>query len=158
MLNNRVHTWTDIQILLRYQDHFPIGFYTPRSFWTCRSSCHMSRRQKSQRSAGGERDGGRETKYKNIEQESYLATFWTSDRNSQSHKCISDSCLMSWYKYNAGPVMAAWSARNITIMTVFVTGISCGFSVRIFMAFITLHALCDMQLFLSVLFCRHAWG
>lgn len=49
------HTWRDIQILLLCLNRSPTGFYTPRSSWTCRSNCHMSRRRRSQRSAGEKR-------------------------------------------------------------------------------------------------------
>lgn len=51
------HTWTDIQILLRCQDHSLTGFYTPRSSWTCRSNCRMLRRRRWQRSARGKTGG-----------------------------------------------------------------------------------------------------
>lgn len=45
-----LHTWKDIQILLLCLGYCLIGFYTPHSSWICRSSCHMSRRRRLQRS------------------------------------------------------------------------------------------------------------
>jgi len=57
--HHMTRTWMDIQILLLCLGHFLIGFYTPRSSWTCRSSCHMLRRRRLQRSVGGKRKKNR---------------------------------------------------------------------------------------------------